>query len=120
MNRQFIVRIAPIVIILAMICAVFAFNAYAISPASEDIIQQKLQEIGVEDGTVNGFYAWALDKIADSLSDMDSAMTEATGKEHNLADLFGKAITDTLSDFAGVSSEEEAFDKLGEIIGEIE
>lgn len=123
MKKDFIAKFAPIAIVAITLTLMFTIFASAASPfnsKAEEIIHNKLVEIGVEDGTVGGFYVFAINKIASCFEDMDSAMETATGREHNLADEFHKAIDEMLDEFSNITSDEEAIDKLDEIIGDIE
>ena len=123
MDRTTIRRIALLVIVAVTFFTASVFTTLAAprwTNSAEETVSKALQKIGVEDGTITGFYMYALGEIADCLNIMDEAMTTATGSEHNLADLFDTAITDTLTDFADVTSDDEALDKLDDMINEIE
>ena len=120
-NRRLISRAAAVVIILAMALTATIFVSAA-TPTLEDnaerIITAKLQAIGVEDGTVPGFYLWAFGKISSCMEDMDEAM-QSVGFEHDMAGLFQDAVDSTFEEFSSVQTDEEALDKLGEIINEV-
>ena len=118
-DRRFITRVAWIIIIAATILTATIFVSAAtptLEEKSEMIISEKLREIGVEDGTVAGFYLWSFDKILGCMGDMDTAMTNATEKEHNMAGIFQEAIDSTFEEFAGIQTDEEALEKYNEII----
>lgn len=117
MERKTIRKFAGVIIVAAALLTAMAFNVFA-APAAEDTITKAMQSIGVEDGTANGFYAWALGVIADSLGTMDKAMTEA-GYEHDLAGIFDAAVNNTFDRFSGVESDEDALNIFEQIINEV-
>lgn len=122
-QRHFISKIAPLAIIAVVIFLASTFSTLAApfwENDAEKVISDQLKKIGVEDGTIGGFYVWGLGKITDCFADMDEALEGVTGKEYDMAGAFEDTVDSTLEDFADVKSEEDAFDKLGEIIGEVE
>ena len=120
MNRHTIKRLAFVGIIIALAITAYTFTAFAAPDGKHqnDIISQALKGIGVEDGTITGFYSWTFGKIIDCMDDIDDALTDVTGQDHDMSGLFEDTIDSTFDEFDDVRSDEEAIDKLGEIIDE--
>lgn len=123
MRYRKLISLAAFIVILATVFFTMNVFAFAAEPSAkekaESTISEVLRGIGVEDGTVNGFYWYALGIIGDGMATMDEAFTDATGMEHNMAGLFQNAFDSTMKDFAGIETDEDALDRLEDIYDDL-
>lgn len=107
-----------VVCVVLGLATLAAFNAVSVHAMEKgfDLDSFMEEKIGTD---TKGYYTFCFDKISECFEVMDEALTNATGRESGLGDLWNECVTEGIERFAGMD-EEAALDEFEKVLNEVE